>query len=267
MFDHLLVPVEGKPHDAEVVRVADILAARWDADIEVVSILAHGEDTTDRERKIAGLLDSLDHRPTLTVQYVTYSVADNIADEFEEQPNTLIIMGTAARSRGGAVIESVAEAVLEQTASPALLLGPGVAVGDSWPRGDMFVCTDGSEESEVIVADAVRWATSLELRPWVITSADPDDIPSGLGSDFVESGHVSRVARKISAAIEREAQFDVIHDDDPADGIVRYVRDHDAAQIAVATEGRKGWERLVHGSVAMSIVHEAPCPVLVRMEA
>ena len=266
MFDHIIVPLEGKPHDAEVARIADTLAGHWDADIEVVSILAHGEDTADREAAIATQVSSLEHRPTLTVRHVTYTVADSIADEFEEQPNTLIVMGTAARSRGGAVIESVAEAVLEETAAPALLVGPHVAVGDSWPSGDMFICTDGTPESEVIVDDAAKWADALDLRPWVLTSADPDEIPTGMGSDFIETGHVSRVARKIGSLTGREANFDVVHDEDPADGIVRYVGDHPAALIVVATEGRKGWSRLVHGSVAMSIVHDAPCPVLARME-
>ena len=267
MFDHILVPLEGNSHDAEVAKIADSLAGLWDASVEVVSVLAHGEDTADRESQIASQVATLEHRPTLTVRYVTYTVADSIADEFDDQPNTLIIMGTAARSRGGAGLESGAEAVLEETQAPVLLVGPHVTVGDDWPEGELFVCTDGSSESEVIVDDAARWADALDLRPWVITSADPDDIPSGMGADFIETGHVSRVARKIGSITGREAQFDVVHDDNPADGIVRYVRDHNASLIAVATEGRKGWARLVHGSVAMSIVHDAPCPVLARLES
>ena len=266
MFEHILVPLEGSPGDAQVAKIADILAGRWDASIEVVSVLAHGEDTVDREGEIARQVATLEHRPTLTVRYVTYTVADSIADEFDDQPNTLIIMGTAARSRGGAVVESVAEAVLEQTQSPALLVGPHATVADDWPSGELFVCTDGSSESEVIVGDAARWADALDLRPWVITSADPDEIPKDLGADFIETGHVSRVARKIGSLTGREAQFDVVHDDEPDEGIVRYVGDHAAALIVVATHGRKGWARLVHGSVAMSIVHDAPCPVLTRLE-
>ena len=188
MFDHILVPLEGGPHDAQVAKVADILAGLWDADIEVVSILAHGADTSDREAEIARQVASLEHRPTLTVRYVTYTVADSIADEFDDQPNTLIVMGTAARSRGGAVVESVAEAVLEETQAPVLLVGPHATIADDWPGGELFVCTDGSSESEVIVEDAARWADALDLRPWVITSADPDDIPSGMGADFIETG-------------------------------------------------------------------------------
>lgn len=267
MFDHILVPLEGGTHDAEVAKIADILAQRWDANVEVVSILAHGEDTEESEAEIARQVAVLEQRPTLTVRYVTYSVADSIADEFDDQPNTLIVMGTAARSRSGALIESVAEAVLEETRAPVLLVGPHAAVEDGWPAGELFVCTDGSSESEVIVDDAARWSDALDLRPWVITAADPDEIPAGMGSDFIETGHVSRVARKIGSITGREAQFDVVHDPDPADGIVRYVKDHAASLIAVATHGRKGWARLVHGSVAMSIVHDAPCPVLVRLES
>ena len=267
MFDHILMPLEGGHHDSEVATTADILSRRWGAGVEVVSVLAHGEDTAEREAQIARQVAMLGHRPKLTVRYVTYSVADSIADEFDDQPDTLIVMGTAARSRSGAMIESVAEAVLEETRAPVLLVGPHATVGEDWPTGDMFVCTDGSAESEIIVDDAARWADALDLQPWVITAADPGEIPTGIGSDFVETGHVSRVARKIGSITGREAQFDVVHDPDPAEGIVRYVNDHDASLIAVATQGRKGWSRLVHGSVAMSIVHDAPCPVLARLES
>ena len=266
MFDHIIVPLEGKPNASQVVKVADILAGRWDAHVEVVSIVAHGEDTADREAEIAKQIATLEHRPELTVRYVTYSVADTIADEFDDQPNTLIVMGTAARSRAGAVIESVAEEVLEATNEPVLLIGPHVEIADDWPAGELVVCTDGTDESEVIVTDAAAWARGLELQPWVITSVDPDDLPRGLGSDFIETGHVSRVAEQIGAITGDEVEFDIVHDSDPADGILRFVKDRKAAMVAVATEGRQGFSRLVHGSVAMSIVHDAGCPVLARLE-
>jgi nucleotide-binding universal stress UspA family protein len=265
MFDHILVPLEGKPHEAEVTKIADILAGLWDADVEIVSVLAQGDDTADREAQIAKLVSSLEHRPQLTVRYLTYSVADSIADEFEDEPNTLLVMGTAAGSRRGAVIDSVAEDVLAATASPVLLVGPHVSVADDWPAGELFVCTDGSHESEVIVADAAAWADALELRPWVLTAADPAELPTS--GDFIETGHVQRVARKISSITGEEAEFDIIHDENPIDGILRYASDRQPALIVVATEGRKGWSRLVHGSVSMGIVHDAAAPVLARIES
>ncbi len=265
MFDHILVPLEGKPHDSVVTSIADRLAGRWGAQVEVVSVLAQGEDTGEREAAIARELTSFEEQPELTVRYVTYTVAESIAEEFSENPNTLIVMGTAARSRSEVVLDSVAEEVLDATDAPALLVGPDATIDDEWPSGNLFVCTDGSDESEVIVEDAAKWAGELDLHPFVVMAVDPEDVAAA-GGDVTESGHVRKVARQIGSITGSAADFDVVHGDDPAESLVRYMGDHDAGLIAVATSGREGWSRLVHGSVAMSIVHDASCPVLVRME-
>ncbi len=47
-----------------------------------------------------------------------------------------------------------------------------------------------------------------------------------------------------------------------ADAIVEYAREHDMDLIVMTTHGRSGLSRLVFGSVAESVVRNAPCPVL-----
>lgn len=49
----------------------------------------------------------------------------------------------------------------------------------------------------------------------------------------------------------------------PAEEIVQLAGDLDADLIVVATHGRRGAKRLLLGSVAESVVRNAPCPVLV----
>lgn len=57
--------------------------------------------------------------------------------------------------------------------------------------------------------------------------------------------------------------WDVLHGDQAADPIVDYAAHLPASLIAMATHGRSGIARFALGSVAASIVHAAPCPVLV----
>jgi nucleotide-binding universal stress UspA family protein len=48
---------------------------------------------------------------------------------------------------------------------------------------------------------------------------------------------------------------------DPSDEICKYARDHGIDLVVCGTHGHRGWNRLLMGSVAESVVRLAPCPV------
>ena len=48
----------------------------------------------------------------------------------------------------------------------------------------------------------------------------------------------------------------------PAEAIVEYARDEEIDLVVMGTHGRSGWRRGVLGSVAETVVRQAPCPVL-----
>lgn len=52
----------------------------------------------------------------------------------------------------------------------------------------------------------------------------------------------------------------------PAEEILFFARHYGADLIAMATHGRTGLDRLLHGSVAEHVLHHAPCPVLLVRE-
>jgi nucleotide-binding universal stress UspA family protein len=56
---------------------------------------------------------------------------------------------------------------------------------------------------------------------------------------------------------------EVLIDRDPANAIVGYAREHGPLYIAMATHGRGGLDRAVHGSVAEAVVRSGVAPVLV----
>src|ERR1022692_2673562 len=49
---------------------------------------------------------------------------------------------------------------------------------------------------------------------------------------------------------------------DEASTINRFAKENNADLIVMGTHGRSGWGRLLMGSVAESVLREAPCPVL-----
>jgi nucleotide-binding universal stress UspA family protein len=59
------------------------------------------------------------------------------------------------------------------------------------------------------------------------------------------------------------AEYELVDAFDAAEALAREASARRAACIAVASHGRTGVARAVLGSVAMSVVRHAPCPVLV----
>jgi len=55
----------------------------------------------------------------------------------------------------------------------------------------------------------------------------------------------------------------VILEGKPAAEIVRYAREKEIDLIVIGTQGKRGIERILLGSVAESIIRTAPCKVLV----
>jgi len=60
-----------------------------------------------------------------------------------------------------------------------------------------------------------------------------------------------------------DAQWDVLHGNDPAHAISQYAAGWPGSIIALATHARRGLPRVVTGSVAMRLVGESSAPVLV----
>jgi nucleotide-binding universal stress UspA family protein len=190
-------------------------------------------------------------------------VADEIADELEAEADALVVMATRARPHTAPVVGSVAEEILAYTNGPVLLMGPHSEAGDRWPTGPMIVCTDGSSTAEAIISAAGRWSSGLELPLSVVTVTRLEDAGRLHGSETSALEVVSRMAAKLADTTEQQVTEEVLFHRDPAAAIVDYARATHAALIAMATHGATGLRRIAMGSVAMGVVHQAPCPVLI----
>ena len=76
--------------------------------------------------------------------------------------------------------------------------------------------------------------------------------------EVLEAAHVMDVARRFGP----RAEWDVLHDTDPAARIVTFVGERRAGLIAMAVPGRHRVGPDVGGGIALQVVRHAPCPVL-----
>ncbi len=168
--------------------------------------------------------------------------ADQLIDHVEQDPETVLCLGTRAR---GAVREmilgSVSAAVLRRSPVPVLLVGPHCRPTTNGFRR-VVACVDGSEPADAVRRAADHLAHQAGLRaeefravrpPW----AEDDDEALGPAASLGGEAAATAVLANLDA---------------------------DPATIAVmATEGRRGVDRLLFESVALEVVREAQGPVLV----
>ena len=81
----------------------------------------------------------------------------------------------------------------------------------------------------------------------------------------------TQAKKTLKEVVEKKVSKDftvkpVVFQGDPAIGVIDLANDEKVDVIVIATHGRKGWRRIVFGSVAEKVVRLAPCPVLVIHE-
>lgn len=144
----------------------------------------------------------------------------------------------------------------------------------------ILVTLDGSEVAEQVfshvVPIAARFGSRLILLQVTTTAAamaqmalDPTaTVSTAVVAPELFEAEKERVAEYLAGAAARLraqglASVDFEHPDGaPAETIVRRARELGVSLIAMTTHGRGGLGRLVFGSVADSVLRDAPCPVL-----
>ena len=264
MFDRLLIPLDGTSTANAALDAAERLADRWDASMTVTTLLRRGDRYLGLDGAVRRQTDRMHRKRDVEVRSLSYSVGEDIAGSFDAVPNTLIVMSTWARGRSAGLATNVAEDVLRHVRQPILLMGPADEIGDDWPSGKLLVCVDGTEFADTVVPFAAQWAKDLRLEPLVVGVIDTSKVPATIPR-VAESNAVAQTARAIEDIVGRgPVGYDTLHGRDPARAIVDHAERNDVAMIALATHGRTGLSRLLHGSVAMDVIRAASCPVLVE---
>lgn len=137
----------------------------------------------------------------------------------------------------------------------------------------IVLATDGSPSAIDATKQAVELARTLDTR-LVAVAVEHVAYPSygyygyaELVAEMtkIEKAHVDETLAQTEAiAAEAGVSCDVVHaTGQVADAVCTAARIHDAQMIVIGAHGWGSIGRVWHGSVSMSVVHDAPCPVLV----
>ena len=170
MYSRIVVPVDRSALAWTAVGPARWLAQKWDADLEVYSVVHHHEEieqaTADIERHLAahGCHEEI---IVTVVESGARHVADLLALHLKAYPGSFVVMTSHGRGRSAALFGSVAETLLRLVADPLMVFGPSVDGDHFGFEGRMLVCVDETETSETAHDVAATWALELEMDHWV----------------------------------------------------------------------------------------------------
>ncbi len=139
----------------------------------------------------------------------------------------------------------------------------------------IVVGTDGSETAGEAVDQSAQLAAADGARLVVVTAFErvdddhdhPDEsVPSDVRWMLTDSNDAEELARQGRRRAHDRGVRDVVVqaiEGDPASKLIETADDFDAELIVVGSVGLTGPTRFILGSVASTVLHHAPCDVLV----
>jgi nucleotide-binding universal stress UspA family protein len=195
---------------------------------------------------------------------------ETIIQQADEVGADLIVVGALGQTENRArLFGSVAEKVVKRAHVSVLVARPG---GET---GLILLGTDFSSPAEpaaqVAADEAVRRCAgitvlhSIELVSPEMAMGEPAALPP-IAFGAYPIAEMRELARKRLAATLVHlgiAGEIAVTEGPPSEAIVRLAGEKHADLIVIGTSGRTGIDRLLLGSVAVKVVREAPCSVLV----
>lgn len=253
----LLVPLDGSEASQRSVPVAGRLADRLDLGVRLF--------TVGNPDVLGDIAASLLPGRSVEIEGGSGDTVESIVEAAGK--DRLVCMATAASLRPhGGHVGSVAEGVVRTIGRPVFLVGPHMERHPGEHTQRVIVPVDGSELSEASLDVAGDLARALNVPVWVVTSV-PQKVEAkaraSMAGDFAagQSGYVMHLARGLRKRYGVDAEYEILHVDDPAKSIVDFTGDD--GTIVMTTHGRSGLNRVFGGSVATAVVAHSPRAVLV----
>ena len=132
----------------------------------------------------------------------------------------------------------------------------------------ILIATDGSEKNKAAVEEALRIGRACGSEVCAAYVADLSFESASADVAIRDTWEViQKEADTTLAAVRSSAEGvplkTVILEGKPAAEIVRFATENQIDLIVIGTRGKRGFERLLLGSVAEQVVRSAPCKVLV----
>jgi nucleotide-binding universal stress UspA family protein len=254
MFTTVIVPLDGSTLSETALAPARAVASRLGVPVRLLTS-SWGSTVEDSQAYLDRNGADLGLAGTTGVVVADRFAATAIAEAAQAEDSPLVCMATHGRTGiGRALLGSTAEEVIRSIDHPVLLVGPDYQPLPGSGPTELLVTVDGSATSATAVDLAIDVATTVGLAVVVVTVVEGGVADAASGVDDV-------VERIRAAGVE--ARSEALTGKDPASTIAEFAGSRPAPFICMATHGRGGLQRTALGSVAMKVVHQASCPVLV----
>lgn len=256
----IVVPLDGLG-DVRAVEFATRLVGATGAPLRVISVVSDAGAAKERTSTIAEAVAPFEDIPLEIVVVVRDSIEEAI-DEAAVAASWVCMTTSATILPHEGHFGSIAEAVVRDVERPVLLLGPKASGHTDEDVARVIVPVDGSPAAEYVLGPAAELASLLDVELWVVTVVTVSEelrAEQTAGGDFgaLESGYVRLLAKEVGG----NAQFEVLHRDDPGAAILDFA--HPDGIVAMTTHGRSGLARVIAGSVTRDVVARSNHPVLV----
>lgn len=271
----LIVPLAGPRQDPERVSEAVLPLARAlarSSDVVVlISVLelplspAETAGTVDEVwyRELQAYLDAVaqtfDAPVVRTVVRQNTSISTEVAQLCDGHDAPLVVMATEGRKGlRRAIRGSVAVEVIQAVTCPVMIVPAAYAGQQPLTEGrlhEVLVPLDGSPLAEAALITGLRCLNTTHVGVHVMKATDET------GDEEAIRIYLQSIVDDLNDQGYRGSWS--VRYGKPADEIIATARERGNELIAMATRGRRGLDRLVHGSVAEDVVRDAGIPVLV----
>lgn len=263
ILSKLLVPLDGSPASARALPVAVALAAQMKIPTTLLTVVT--SDTSAelaRERLAADAARLPDGADVEVVR--GSSVRTVLLGRLAVEPDALVVMATHAPTAVGKLfLGSISDDAVQQATGPIILIGPRAASADPLDRFDRVIaCVDESPECERLAPLLAELSGQLTVDLTLLGVVAParGRRRDGSSVEVVAATPVQTMGRRMRE-LDVVVDEEVLVNDHPAQAIVEFAVSPRSI-IAIATRGRDPHERLREASLAVSVIRQATCPVL-----
>jgi nucleotide-binding universal stress UspA family protein len=184
----------------------------------------------------------------------------------KEENADMVVVGTHGRNGLQKIfLDSVSDGVARHAPCPVL-----VVRGYTSPIDTILVASDGSEESSLALRAAAEIAKATGSSITVLNVIEfGDEANESNGEETDEYAFAPRMLKLVKQRADDELKDSGIEyrvtqqHRHASDAIIDYAVASGADLIAIGSRGLGAFGRLLLGSVSNSVLHRAPCPVLV----
>ena len=271
MFKKILVPTDFSQHAENALKVAAILAKRYDAEIYLLHLLDLPMQLIDGANSGAAsdlpealFFMKLAHqrfetemkKPFLkgvkVYETAEFNVAfDGIMDYANKYKTDLVIMGSTGAT-GNLLVGSNTEKVVRNAEIPVLIIKEERS--SFRVRTFLYACNFENENKKAY-RKAVAFASYIGIPIHIVYVNTPNK--------FKTTREINRLAK---AFLDPEGftnyKLAIYNDFNAQEGIMHYAEQIDADLIGIATHGRKGLAHFFNGSLSEGVVHKSKRPVV-----